>query len=38
MERLYVIGRTQELDDFEMVEIKSRAQVIRAWENGTIWF
>lgn len=38
MERVYRIGRTQELDYFEEVIIKSKAQVMRAWENGTVWF
>jgi hypothetical protein len=38
MERVYRIGRIQELDDFEEVLIKSKAQVMRAWENGTVWF
>ena len=38
MERVYRIGATQELDDFDMVEIKSKAQVMRAWESGSVWF
>lgn len=38
IERIYTVGRVQELDNFEMVEIKSKAQVMRAWENGTARF
>lgn len=38
LERVYTIGNTQMLDDFEDVEIKSFAQVIRAWETGSVWF
>ena len=38
MERVYTIGKIQELDDFEEIEIKSKAQVMRAWTNGTVWF
>ena len=35
---IYYIGEVRELDDFEPVIIKSKAQVMRAWESGTVWF
>lgn len=38
MGRVYRIGKVQELDGFEEVLIESKAQVMRAWENGTVWF
>lgn len=38
LERIYFIGATQELDNFEKVEIKSIDQVIKAWETGKVWF
>jgi len=38
MERRYVVGQTQELDNFEQRLIVSQAQVINAWSNGTVWF
>lgn len=37
-ERCYTIGKTQELDNWEEVKIKSFEQVIKSWENGKIWF
>ena len=38
MERVYYIGATQELDNFEHIKIESKDQVIKAWETGKVWF
>ena len=35
---IYYLGEVRELDYFEPVVIKSKAQVMRAWESGTVWF
>ena len=36
--KTYFIGEIQELDDFENVMIKSKAQVMRAWTEGRLHF
>lgn len=38
LERVYVVGRTQELNDYEMIEIKSVDQVIEAWTSESLHF
>tara|TARA_R110002074_G_scaffold15780_1_gene53617 strand:+ start:48 stop:269 length:222 start_codon:yes stop_codon:yes gene_type:complete len=38
MERVYFIGEIKELDGFEDVAIKSKAQVMRAWTEGKVHF
>lgn len=37
-ERVYKIGGTHELDDFEHVKIESKEQVIKSWTSGKLWF